>query len=120
MIYLLTIILFLLGVGFHVLQVMDRVKKKFPQYKLSEVFDTYCFEEFNTLLRSALVLCTYQLFLFILDMAEVQMPGWWDKYLVVYGLALVLGYAGQRLAYKYLGTAEKVLSDRADDLNNKF
>ena len=42
------------------------------------------------------------------------MPQWWDKYLMDYALALILGYAGQRLAYKYLGTAEKVLSEKAE------
>lgn len=114
MIYALTFILFILGVSFHVLQVTDRVKRKFPQYKMREVFDTYLFEEWNTLLRSAAVLCTYELFLFILAMSEANMPVWWEKYLAVYALALILGYAGQRLAYKYLGTAEKILEKNAE------
>lgn len=117
MIYILTIALFLLGVGFQVSQTMDKLKRKFPQFKLKEIFHTYLVEEWNVLIRSFLVICTYELFLFIVAKSEVKMPVWWEKYLAVYGLSLVLGYAGQRLIYKYLGTAEQVLSDKADKVN---
>lgn len=116
--YTLVIALFLLGVGFHVSQIIDKLRKKFPQFGIGEVLDTYFKEEWNTLIRSFLVMCTYLLFLFILQKAEVKMPFWWEKYLVVYGLALLLGYAGQRLIYKYLGTAENKLADTADKIND--
>jgi hypothetical protein len=119
MTFILVIAIFLLGVGFHVTQTVDRLRKKFPQFGIGEIMETYFKEEWNTLIRSFLVMCTYLLFLFILSTAQVNMPIWWDKYLVPYGLSLILGYAGQRLIYKYLSTAEKALENKADNLNSK-
>lgn len=111
MIYILTIVLFVLGVGYHIMQTVDKLKNKHKEFSFKQIFSVYFNEEWNVLIRSGLVLATYELFLFIISMAEVVMPEWWEKYLVVYGLAVVLGYAGQRLIYKYLGTAEKTLND---------
>lgn len=114
MIHFLTILLFILGVGYHVMQKVMRLRRKYPQFNLPEIFGTFLKEEWDSLIVSFLVLCTYQLFLFIVEMSQMVMPSWWDKYLADYALALILGYAGQRLAYKYLGTAEKVLSEKAE------
>lgn len=120
MIYILTILLFILGVGYHVTKVIDRLRKKYPALNAQQVMQTYFNEDWNTLVRSFLVLCTYEIFLFIVRSAPVNMPIWWQKYLVDYALAIVLGYAGQRLIYKYLGTAEKTLEGQAEKLNGKL
>jgi hypothetical protein len=96
------------------MQKVMHLRKKFPDFGLKEIFTLFFKEEWDSLIVSFLVLCTYQLFLFIIEMAEVVMPAWWDKYLLDYVLAVVMGYAGQRLAYKYLGTAEKVLTEKAE------
>lgn len=114
MTYFITTILFALGVGYHVMQVIQRLRRKFPDKGFREIFDTYFREEWDSLIRSGLVWATYELFLFVLDKSEAVMPLWWEKYFAAYALAVVLGYAGQRLAYKYLGTAEKVLSEKAE------
>ena len=118
MIYFLTTVLFLLGVGFQISQTMEKLKGKYPEFRLRQVLDTYFKEEWNVLIRSGLVLCTYELALFILEKAEVKLPEWWDKYMIPYGLALVMGYAGHRIIYKYLGTTEQALSDKADKLKD--
>jgi hypothetical protein len=120
MIFILTTLIFILGVGFHVTRVIDKLRIKFPTLCINDILNTFFKEEWNTLFRSALVLCTYELFLFIIQTAEIKMPGWWEKFLVPYGLALVLGYAGQRLIYKYLGTAESVLEKQVDDIKNQL
>lgn len=117
MIYFLTTILFILGVGFHVTSIIEKLRKKFPEFGLKEIVDTYFKEEWNTLIRSFLVLSTYELALFIIHMAQAKMPPWWDKYLVPYVLAIVLGYCGQRIIYKYLSTAEGVLERKAENIN---
>ena len=35
----------------------------------------------------------------------------------MYIFALVIGYSGQRIAYKYLGAAEQILEKKVDGLN---
>lgn len=118
MIYLLTIALFLLGVGYHVMQVVMKLRRQFPQFGFREIFGTFFKQEWDSLIRSFLVLSTYELGLFIIGMTGARMPMWWEKYLVVYALALVLGYAGQRIAYKYLGTAAGVLEKKSELIKN--
>ena len=117
MIYILTVALFMLGVGYHVTRQIDILKKKYPECKPGDVLDTFIREDWNTLIRSFLFLCTYEIFIFITQIKAVKMPGWWENYLVVYALSLVLGYAGQRLIYKYLGTAESTLDKKAEKIN---
>lgn len=120
MIYILTVALFLLGVGYFVTKKIDELKVKYPTCDADDVLRTFLKEDWNTLIRSFLVLCTYEIFIFITQIKAVVMPVWWEKYLVVYALSLVLGYAGQRLIYKYLGTAESELEKRADTLKDKL
>ena len=117
MIYILTVALFMLGVGYHVTRQIDILKKKYPECKPGDVLDTFIREDWNTLIRSFLVLCTFEIFIFLKETKAVQMAAWWDRYLVDYALALVLGYAGQRLIYKYLGTAENKLGENAEKIN---
>lgn len=116
MTYFLTTLLFLIGVGYHIMQVIQRLRRKFPEKRFREIFDTYFTEEWDSLIRSGLVWATYELGLFIIEKSEAVMPAWWEKWFVPYAMAVVLGYAGQRLAYKYLGTAEKVLAEQPDKL----
>jgi hypothetical protein len=116
MIYLFTTILFLLGVGYHVMQKIMELRAKFPELGFKVIFGTFFKQEWDSLLRSFLVYCTLELSLVIISMAQAKMPPWWDKYFAPYILALVLGYAGQRLAYKYLSTAEGVLAEKSDEL----
>lgn len=119
MIYFLVQVLYLLGVGHHIMQVVTKLRKRFPVFGFRQIFATFFNEEWDSLIRSALVSITYQLFLVIIHMAEVQMPFWWEKYLAVYGIALFLGYSGQRIFYKFLGTTEKILEQKVDQLNHK-
>lgn len=109
-----------LGIGYHIMQSVRRLRKRFPNLGMGDIFSTFFKEEWDSLFVSVLVLISYQMFIFIVRYNGIPMPAWWDKYLCAYWLALVLGYAGQRLAYKYLSTAEKVLEQKSDEINKQL
>lgn len=118
MIYLLTISCFLLGVGYHVMQCIMKLRAKFPELGFKTVFATFFQQEWDSLLRSALVLFTFIIYLFITIGAEIKFPHWYYKW-GIYGIALLAGYAGQRLAYSYLSTAESILEKKAEKLKSQ-
>lgn len=117
MIYILTTILTVCGVMFHVMQKVKHLREKFPTLTASGIWKTFMFEEWNTLIVSFLVWLVHQLSIFICIYHNVTLPMWY-KLWGVYALALALGYCGQRVAYKYLGTAEKILEKRAEAIEN--
>jgi hypothetical protein len=114
--YILIAIFEIIGVGLHVAQKIALFRKAHPQHKFKEVFEGFWAEDWNTLLVSALVL-----FLNLFGHYAVinYAPGdftshpWYD--MGSFGLALVLGYGGQRLIYKYLGTAENFLDKKVTE-----
>lgn len=113
--YILTSILIILGVGFHVMQKIRILRTKFPEFSPKKIIATFFTEEWDSLIVSFLVWLVYELGIFIPTYNGVKFPFWWEM-IGVYVAALVLGYCGQRVAYKYLGTAEEVLEKKADDL----
>ena len=60
MIHFLTFLLFIIGVGYHVMQKVMQLRKKFPDFGLKEIFTLFFKEEWDSLIVSFLVLCTYQ------------------------------------------------------------
>jgi hypothetical protein len=113
--YILIIILQLIGVGFHVMQKIGTLGDKFPEKNPSEVWGIFFQEDWNTLIVSLLVLSlniTAHYIVTIYSTVQVTVP-YYDLY--SFGAALVLGYAGQRVIYKYLGTAEKLLNKKVDN-----
>lgn len=117
MIHFLTTVLFCLGVGYHVMQIVMKLRKQFPQFGFGQIFSTFFNQEWDSLLRSLLVLLTLQMALVITHFANVALPQWLEGW-GLYCISLVLGYAGQRIAYKYLGTAADVLEKKAGGGNN--
>lgn len=116
--YILTSVLMLVGILFHVMQKVRQLKIKFPELAPVRVWKTFFSEEWDSLIVSFLVWLVYELWLYISVINGFRLPNWYDMY-GMYGLALVLGYCGQRVAYRYLGTAEKVLQKRADVIEQK-
>lgn len=104
----------LLGIGFHIMQKIRKLRTLYPTFGLKDMFKVFFGQEWDSLIVSGLVVAVYQLVFIVLYLTDAKTPQWWP--LASYGLAFVLGYAGQRLAYKYLGTAEQFLSDNADRL----
>lgn len=116
--YILTIAAFILGVGYHVMQKIRKLRVSFPEFDSKTIKNTFLKEEWDSLMTSAIVMFTFELAHYIIHVNQIKIPEWVDNW-GIYVLALVLGYAGQRVAYAYLGTAEKVLLKKAQDLENK-
>lgn len=115
MIYVLTTICLLLGVLFHAMVKVTGYKKKFPELTFRTIWKVFLKEEWDSLLVSALVLFVVQLTIYIINWQQILIPDWlnWG----IYPIALVLGYQGQRIAYKFLNTATEVLEKRAESIN---
>ena len=116
MIYILTTFAFVLGCCFHVMGKVSTLKKSFPELLPKTIWKTFWHEEWNVLIGSVFVLFTLELSIYIINYYQMPIPDWlqWG----IYPISLVLGYAGQRLIYKYLGTAEKILEQKADKIAN--
>lgn len=113
--YLLIFILQLLGIGFHVMQKIISIGSEFPEKSRSQVFSAFLYEDWDTLLVSWLVLIThlvahYVVLNYTALSTSLEQYSFWS-----FGLALLLGYAGQRLIYKYLGSAEDFLNKKIND-----
>lgn len=118
MIYILTSILMVIGTLFHCMQKIRMLRLKFPQCNPHQVLKTFMGEEWDSLFVSFLVWLVYELWIYLAIRNQYKLPDWYEMY-GIYGLSLVLGYCGQRVAYKYLGTAEKALAKRAEAIDEK-
>lgn len=108
--YLLIILLQLIGIGFHVMQKVISIGDNHPEKTRRQIFDVFFKEDWDTLFVSALVLITHLVAHYIIDTYTPDFRNSVNYYvLYAFGSALVLGYAGQRLIYKWLGSAEKKL-----------
>jgi len=117
--YGLIILLQLLGISFHVMQKVISIGDKFANLTPSQIFGTFFKEDWDTLIVSALVLCVNVTFYFIVDYYKVTYFTEWPYFLPVgFGCAFFFGYAGQRLIYKYFGSAEKFLDKQITDRLN--
>ena len=115
--YLLIFTLQLLGICFHVMQKVISIGDKYLDKHPSEVFKVFLKEDWDTLVVSGLVLFLdivvhYIITNYVPPLAIIQ----WEYFMLSsYGLALLLGYAGQRMIYKYFGTAERFLDKQVND-----
>ena len=114
--YILITICQIIGVGFQVGLKALELDKKFPDDSLSDVFKALWKSDKITLFLSGLIIFANLVIHFIVaeytDL-ETVIPNY---ALYNFGVALVLGYAGQRIVYHYLGKAENVLIKKADKL----
>lgn len=117
MIYLLTSLLFYIGVGFHIMQKVSALKTKYEnKVERSVIWSTFFKEEWDSLIVSALVWMVLTVALVVVEYNKLALPDW----LTNWGLfisSLVLGYSGQRIAYKYLTTAEQALDKKIQGVN---
>jgi hypothetical protein len=111
--YFLIFILQVIGCGLHVAQKVLELDKKFHDDSLETVLKEFLKTDRVTLIISALVLALNIVVHYIVgeysDFDEIE---YYDLY--SFGLAFVLGYAGQRLIYKYLGKAEEALNKKVE------
>lgn len=106
-------IAYLLGVTYDALNKVARVRKKHPKLTFKETWATFFSEEWNTLMVSGAGWITVQFAWYIIHINNVKLPFWIEQW-GIYPIALLLGYALQRLVYKFLGTFEKVLEEKAN------
>jgi len=116
----------LIGILFHIGQTMISLDKAHPDKTVKEIKKLFFENEWASLFVSGVIILAH---IFIHGVIAFYMPGEEEKLLEVpftsfaipWGLAgviiaIIFGYAGQRLAYKYLGKAEQYLSDKADKI----
>jgi hypothetical protein len=115
--YFLTLLLLLVGIGYSVMQSIGKLRTKYPVFDFKTIWSTFFKEEWDSLIRSGLGVVAFEISLFCAKYFGLKIPIWPHTFIML-GLAFVWGYAGQRLAYKYLGTAESVLEKKADLLKD--
>jgi hypothetical protein len=115
--YVLIIILQVLGILFHVMQSVVSLGDKFPAETPRSIFGIFWKEDWDTIAVSFLVLLLNVVVHYILyDYLKLQFGnGEWYYKAGPFIIALVLGYAGQRLIYKWFGTAETFLDKQVTD-----
>ena len=116
--YLLITLCQLIGIGLQVALKVLELDKKFQDDSLSDVLKQFWLSDRITLIISGLIVFANLVTHFIIEEYtnfETAIPNY---ALYNFGVALVLGYAGQRIIYKYLGKAENVLMNKADKLDN--
>lgn len=116
--YVMVFILQALGISLSATQKMLELDRKFPEDKLSDVINLFLKEDRITLMISGIVLLFNLVAHYIVD-TYTDLPISVEYYPIwAFGIAFVLGYAGQRIIYKYLGKAEGLLMKKADKLDN--
>lgn len=113
--YLLVTIFQLLGIGFNVIQKIIALGETYPQLSQREVVSSFFKSDWDTLILSGLILALDLCAHFVFNYYQLPLIHWEYYVLVSFGVALVLGYAGQRMIYKYLGSAEKFLDKKVTD-----
>lgn len=121
--YFLSLVLQLLGISFHVMQKIVSLGDKHKEKTRSEIISIFLAEDWDSLFVSFLVLVTCMVFHFA---ANYYFPESMNKIveipilnidvpivILILIASFVIGYAGQRLVYKYLGSAEKFLEKKA-------
>lgn len=108
--FILILIFFLIGAGFHIMQKIGALREKFPSLTPKTVWTTFFNEEWNVLIISFLCLLLLESLHFVVTVKEVELGELAKKWWFLYVLSTLVGYAGQRLIYKYLGSAEAALN----------
>jgi len=115
--YLITFFLMLLGAALHVMSKISALRKRFPELEPKTIWGTFYKEEWNTLIVNLICILLAEVFLYTTISNGQKFAPWFDNY-GMYGLAVLWGYAGQRLAYKFLSTGEAVLEKKAEQIKD--
>ena len=113
--YLIVFIMQMIGIGFHVGQKVVSLGNAYPDKSWKEILSALFVEDWDTMVISCLVIFLNEMIHFIINEYAGHITELPNFYLYSFGTALLLGYAGQRLIYKFLGTAEKFLGDQIDN-----
>lgn len=115
--YILIILFQLLGIGFHVAQKLIQLDNLSPDDSFGAVMKLFWNEDRVTIFISSLILVLNVAAHFVIESYAPELRAKIEYYaLYSFAIALVLGYGGQRLVYKYLGKAEALLDKQADKI----
>jgi hypothetical protein len=113
--YILILALELIGIGFHIFQKVFELDKKSPDDSLGEVFGMFWKSDRITVFISGLIVVLNLIGHFIIEIAAPKWITAWEYYdLSSYGIALMLGYLGQRKIYQWFGKAETFLDQKIE------
>ena len=115
--YFFTTALNLIGIVYMVMVSIKKLRAKYPDLHPKTVLGTFFTEEWDSMILSVVGLALFELVFFIIRYNEVILPAWVEAW-GIYGLALLWGYASQRLAYSVLNTSETVLQKKIDKLKD--
>lgn len=103
-----------LGIGFQVMEKISKLRQKHIEASPQKIIKTFFWEDWNTVIVSCmcLALTTFLMYFGIAEMLRIP-AAWADIF--YFSLFVLGGYGGQRLVYKFLGTAESKLSKKLDE-----
>lgn len=108
--YLIMMIGGAIGVALHVMGKIGAIRKRIPEAEPRKVFTTFFIEDWDSLIVSALSILILVGLMYFGLAALLHIPEDWEDLAYFAGFILI-GYAGQRIVYTYLGTAEKKVND---------
>lgn len=106
------------GIGLNVMKNIIGLGDTFPSKKRNEILIEFWNRDWDTLIVSILiwfghivihVIMAYYEFVFLITSYEYYLA-------ISYGLALVIGFGGQALAYKWLGKATQYFDNKVDGI----
>jgi len=116
--YALIILLQAIGICLHVGPKIKELDKKFPDDTLGEVITEFWKADKITIFLSIVIIVLNLTVHFIID-EYTTLPEDVKYYpLWAFAIAILLGYAGQRLVYTYLGKAEQALIKKAEKIDH--
>jgi len=114
--YLIVLILELIGISLHVMEKISVFDKQYPERSINQICKVFWRHDWNTVIISAIVLLLNLMIHLIINWYAPELTTIKYYLLYAFGGALLLGFAGQGLIYKYLGTAEKFLDKKVNDI----
>lgn len=110
--YIIIFVFQAIGIACGVLNEIRRIRKIDPNMRPIDVWRKVKHEDWDTLLGSAIVLLLCEFIHLVMDLKGVEPPGimgaWWFNI----AFSLVMGWGGQDILFKWLGTAKKAVLDK--------
>jgi len=111
--YLIITILQVIGIGLNVLQKVLALDKLAPDDSLKDVFVLFWKNDRITVLISGFVLALNLVAHYVIgEYGPESITGYEYYDLISFGIALLLGYIGQRKIYEWLGKAEQAIDKK--------
>jgi len=104
--YLIILFFQFFGIAAKVLFHIGKIRKENPSMKPSEVWGLIKHYDWDTLMWSGLILLLHLAVHGVMDLNGVQRTGWWGEWWFDMACAITLGYAGQDVLIRGLGTAK--------------